>query len=72
MNNSNVKKGTKIKYKHTGVIFEIDLVTEKRVSWFVSNSYKGGNGINTLSKAWTSRANFENCIINGTYIIESI
>lgn len=64
-----MKTGTKVLFTPTNKVFEIAKVTDKRVSWYVGFSYKGGNGINTLKMASTSRRLFQEGIDNGSYKI---
>jgi hypothetical protein len=44
--------GTKIQGSYG--TFTLVKVTNSRVSWFTSSSFKGGNGINTMKMTWAS------------------
>lgn len=67
--NAKIAKGTKILYTPTNEEFVLEKVTEKRVSWYADDVYKGGNGINNLTMVWSSIKRFEKGIENGTYKI---
>jgi hypothetical protein len=68
MKATDLKKGTKIQGAN-GRIFEIEKVTEKRISWFVGFSFKGGNGVNTMKMTWASIKQAQYWIDNGEWNI---
>ncbi len=61
--------GTKIEFTPTGKIFEIGKVTEKRISWHLDFTCKGGYGKNNLRMTSTSIKIFQKGIDSGTYRI---
>jgi hypothetical protein len=67
MTNLEITIGTKVVFTPTNVEFTLAKVTEARVSWYVGNTFKGGNGINNLKMAWTSIKDFKNGLDKGTY-----
>jgi len=62
-----LKAGQKVIFTETNEAFILKEVTEKRVSWYVNFTYKGGTGKNTLRTAWTSRKVFLEGIADGSY-----
>jgi hypothetical protein len=64
-----IEIGTKVIFTPTGREFILANVTDKRVSWYVSNDYKSGSGKNTLKMAWASMKQFLKGIESGEYKI---
>lgn len=65
-----IKAGMEVIFSPTGSTIILAKVTEKRISWWISEPTKSSYGKNVMRMTWVSRNLFQKAIEAGTYIIK--